>query len=103
MSLSPDGSHLAFTQDQSLRVMDVATGNSVGLGVAGTQFLGWSPDGTGVMYSGPQPVITSNVFVKTISTLPTGEPSWSSVDATILASHTAPHTVNPPRTTPPTP
>jgi len=88
ISLSPDGSHLALTQDQSLRVLDVATGNSVGLGVAGAQFLGWSPDGTGVMYSGPQAVVTSDVFGKTISTLPTGEPSWSSVDEIILGSDT---------------
>ncbi len=88
MSLSPDGSHLAFTQDQSLRVMEVATGNSVALGVSGAQFLGWSPDGTGVMYSGPQAVVASDVFGKTISTLPTGEPSWSSVDEIILGSDT---------------
>ncbi|HEX9548065.1 MAG TPA: Ig-like domain-containing protein [Acidimicrobiales bacterium] len=87
-SLSPDGSHLAFTQDQSLKVLDISNGNSVGLGVAGAQFLGWSPDGTGVMYSGPQAVVTSDVFGKTISTLPTGEPSWSSVDEIILGSDT---------------
>src|SRR5229473_737403 len=88
ISLSQDGSHLAYSQDQSLKLMDVATGNSVGLGVAGAQFLGWSPDGTGVMYSGPQAVVTSDVFGKTISTLPTGQPSWSSVDEIILGSDT---------------
>src|SRR6266851_5370237 len=88
MSLSQDGSHLAYTQDQSLKLMDVTTGNSVGLGVAGAQYLGWSPDGTGVMYSGPQAVVASDVLAKTISTLPTGEPSWSSVDEIILGSDT---------------
>jgi len=88
ISLSPDGSHLAYTQDQSLKVMDVATGISVALGVAGAQFMGWSPDGTGVMYTGPQAVVTSDVFGKTISTLPTGDPSWSSADEIILGSDT---------------
>jgi hypothetical protein len=88
ISLSLDGSHLAFTQDQALKMMDVATGNSVALGVAGAQFLGWSPDGTGVMYTGPQAVVTSDLFGKTISTLPTGQPSWSSADEIILGSDT---------------
>jgi len=88
ISLSPDGSHVAFMQDQALKVMDVTTGNSVGLGVSGAQFLGWSPDGTGLMYSGPQAVVTSDVFGKTITTLPTGEPSWSNVDEIILGSDT---------------
>ncbi len=87
-SLSPDGSHLAFTQDQLLKVLDISNGNSVTLGVAGAQFLGWSPDGTGVMYTGPQAVVTSDVFGKTISTLPTGEPSWSTADEIILGSDT---------------
>jgi len=86
ISLSPDGSHLAFSQDQSLKVLDVATGNSVALGVPNAQFLGWSPDGTGVMYSGPQAVVTSDLFGKSITTLPTGAPSWSSLDEIILGS-----------------
>ena len=89
LSFSPDGAHLAYTQDQSLRLLDVATGKSSALGLAGAQFLGWSPDGTGVMYSAAQAIVSSDVSGKAISTtLPTGEPSWSSQDEILLGSDT---------------
>ncbi len=38
------------------------------------------------MYSGPQAVVTSDLFGKSITTLPTGAPSWSSLDEIILGS-----------------
>ena len=88
ISFAPDGAHLAYTQDQSLKVLDVATGKSSSLGLGGAQFLGWSPDGTGVMYSGAQAVVASDVAGKTISTLPAGEASWSSQDEILLGSDT---------------
>jgi hypothetical protein len=88
ISFSPDGAHLAFTQDQSLQVLDVATGKSSALGIAGAQFLGWSPDGTGVMYSGAQAVVLADVAGKTLANLPAGEPSWSSQDEVLLGSDT---------------
>ena len=56
ISFAPDGVHLAYTQDQSLNVMDLGTGKSTVLGLPGAHFLGWSPDGTGIMYSGAQAV-----------------------------------------------
>lgn len=88
LSFSPDGAHLAYTQDQSLRVLDVATGKSGTLGATGAQFFGWSPDGTGVIYSGAQAVVSSDVGGKTLATLPAGEPSWSSQDEILLGSDT---------------
>jgi len=88
ISFAPDGAHLAYTQDQSLKVLDVATGKSSSLGLAEAKFLGWSPDGTGVIYSGAQAVVASDVAGKTISTLPAGEPSWSSQDEILLGSDT---------------
>jgi Tol biopolymer transport system component len=88
ISFSPDGAHLAFTQDQSLQVLDVATGKSSTLGIAGAQFLGWSPDGTGVMYSGAQAVVLADIAGKTLANLPAGEPSWSSQDEVLLGSDT---------------
>jgi hypothetical protein len=88
LSFSPDGAHLAYTQDQSLYVFDIATGKSLVLGLAGAQFLGWSPDGTGLMYSTAQGVVVSDVAGKTAATLPTGEPTWSSQDEILLGSDT---------------
>ncbi len=88
LSLSPDGAHLAYTQDQSLYVFDIATGKGIVLGLAGAQFLGWSPDATGLMYSTAQGVVIADVGGKTAATLPFGEPSWSSQDEILLGSDT---------------
>src|SRR5258706_452779 len=60
ISLSQDGSHLAYTQDQSLKLIDVATGNSVGLGVAGAPFPGRAARRTRVIFSGPPALVTSD-------------------------------------------
>jgi hypothetical protein len=95
VSFSPDGTHLTYTQDQSLQLLDLATGKSIALGNAGAQFLGWSPDSTGVMYSGAQAVIVSDVGGKTSSSVPVGEPSWSSRDEILLGSDTDLFEVNP--------
>ena len=88
LSFSPDGAHLAYTQDQSLNVFDVTTGKSITLGLAGAQLLGWSPDGTGLMYSTALGVVVSDVGGKTAATLPAGEPNWSSQDEILLGSDT---------------
>jgi len=88
ISFAPDGAHLAYTQDQSLYVFDVASDKGIVLGLAGAQFLGWSPDGTGLMYSTAQGVVVSDVGGKTTATLPAGEPSWSSQDEILLGSDT---------------
>src|SRR6266851_1814047 len=88
LSFSPDGAHLAYTQDQSLNVFDVTTGKSITLWLAGAQLLGWSPDGTGLMYSTALGVVVSDVGGKTAATLPAGEPNWSSQDEILLGSDT---------------
>ncbi|HEX9098711.1 MAG TPA: Ig-like domain-containing protein [Candidatus Dormibacteraeota bacterium] len=88
ISFAPDGAHLAYTQNQSLYVFDIASGKGIVLGLAGAQFLGWSPDGTGVMYSTAQGVVVSDAGGKTAATLPAGEPTWSSQDEILLGSDT---------------
>jgi hypothetical protein len=88
LSFSPDGAHLTYTQDQSLYAFDVTTGKGIVLGLAGAQFLGWSPDGTGLMYSTAQGVVIADVGGKTAATLPSGEPTWSNQDEILLGSDT---------------
>jgi Tol biopolymer transport system component len=88
ISFAPDGAHLAYSLDQSLQVLDLTTGKSIAVGLAGAQFLGWSPDGTGLMYSTALGVVVSDVGGKTAATLPAGEPSWSSQDEILLGSDT---------------
>ncbi len=95
VSFAPNGTHLAYTQDQSLQLLDLATGKSIALGSAGAQFLGWSPDSTGIMYSGPEAVVLSDVAGKTSSSVPAGEPSWSTQDEVLLGSDTGLFEVNP--------
>ena len=86
ISFAPDGVHLAYTQDQSLNVMDLGTGKSTVLGLPGAHFLGWSSDGTGVMYSGAQAVVLADLGGRNTTPLPAGEPSWSSQDEVLLGS-----------------
>ena len=86
ISFAPDGAHLAYTQDQSLDVLDLATAKSVVLGLPGAHFLGWSPDGTGVMYSGAQAVVLADLGGRNNTSLPAGEPSWSTQDEVLLGS-----------------
>jgi Big-like domain-containing protein len=88
ISFAPDGAHMAYSLDQSLQVLDLTTGKSIALGLAGAQLLGWSPDGTGLMYSTAQGVVVSDVGGKIAATLPTGEPTWSSQDEILLGSDT---------------
>jgi Bacterial Ig-like domain len=88
LSFSPDGAHLTYTQDQSLYAFDIATGKGIVLGIAGAQFLGWSPDATGLMYSTAQGVVIADVSGKTAAALPSGEPTWSNQDEILLGSDT---------------
>src|SRR6266852_4313392 len=88
LSFAPDGAHLAYTQDQSLQLLDVVSGKSIALGLSGARFLGWSPDGTGVMYTGAQGVVIYDVGGKNTTALPPGEPGWSSQDGILLGSDT---------------
>src|SRR5260370_16345659 len=95
LSFSAAGAPVAYTQDQSLYAFDIATGKGIVLGLAGAQFLGWSPDATGLMYSTAQGVVIADVGGKTAATLPFGEPSWSSPDEILLGSDTHPWAVPP--------
>ena len=89
ISFAPDGSHLVFTQDQSLQVLDLATAKSIAVGQAGARFLGWSPDSTGILYSSAQSVVLADIGGRYTSSLPAGDPSWSGQDEILLGSDTA--------------
>ena len=86
ISFAPDGAHLAYTQDQSLDVLDLGTGKTIVLGLSGARFLGWSPDGTGIMYSSAQGVVLADLGGRNTTSLPAGEPSWSTQDEVLLGS-----------------
>lgn len=88
LSLSPDGTHAVYKQDQNLFVLDLGTGKSTQLGQASAAFLGWSPGGTLVLYTAGAGVIVADMQGTTQATLAGGEPSFSSQDAVLLGGDT---------------
>jgi Big-like domain-containing protein len=84
--IAPDGAHAVIQQGQDLVLIDLATGNSLQLGQTGAQFLGWSPDGTMLLYSSPDGIVVADTKNTALATLPSGEPTWSSQDAILIGS-----------------
>ncbi|HEV2036660.1 MAG TPA: Ig-like domain-containing protein [Candidatus Dormibacteraeota bacterium] len=87
-SIAPDGAHAIYGEAHSLLLLDLATAKSTGLGSIGAQFLGWSPDGTRLIYSSANGNVVADSQGKTLATIPTGDPSWSSLDEILLGSDT---------------
>ena len=88
LSISPDGAHLAYMQDQGLFVLDLPTGRLAQLGATGATFAGWSPGGSFVLYENETGVVVSDQQSNTQTTLPLGDASWSGQDAILLGSDT---------------
>ncbi|HEY1419409.1 MAG TPA: Ig-like domain-containing protein [Candidatus Dormibacteraeota bacterium] len=89
LSLAPDGTHAVYQQNHKLVVLDLATAASFMLGQPGARFLGWSPDGTLLLYTNDgSAIIVADMLGNNSSTLPAGEPSWSTQDAILLGSDT---------------
>jgi hypothetical protein len=87
LSISPDGAHMAYQQDQKLLVLDLSTAKSVALGQNAARFLGWSPGGSYLMYSTADAIIVADMQGASISTLAGGgDASWSSQDAVLLGT-----------------
>jgi hypothetical protein len=86
VSIAPDGAHAIVQQDQKLVVLELASGNIVQLGQAGARFLGWSADGTRLLYSTSGGTVAADTKNTILATLPQGEPSWSSHDAILIGT-----------------
>ncbi|HZK73702.1 MAG TPA: Ig-like domain-containing protein, partial [Clostridia bacterium] len=97
MSIAPDGAHAIYEgATHSLFVLDITTSRSTQLGtVSGASFLGWSPDGLRLLYSGPDGTVVADDQGETIATLLSGEPSWSSQDEILLGNDTNLYAVRP--------
>jgi hypothetical protein len=95
LSISPDGAQVAYAQDQTLVLLDLTSGKTTPLGQAGAQFLGWSPGGGHVLYSSPDGTTVVDLQTTSTSTLPAGEPSWSSQDAILLGGDTTLYELRP--------
>jgi hypothetical protein len=93
VSISPEGGHAIFTQNNTLNLLDLTTGRSIPLG--GGAFAGWSPDGTMLLYTASDHIVVADLNGTTQSTLPVGDASWSSADAILLGGDTSVYEVRP--------
>ena len=86
VSIAPDGAHVVYQSATTLYLFEVATGTTVRLGDGGTAttFQAWSADGTRVLYNGN----VADMRGKTVTTLPSGDPSWSAQNQILLGGDT---------------
>ncbi len=95
VSIAPDGGHAVFQEGHSLSLLDVASSKSVPLGPVGSAFLGWSPDGSRLIYQGADANVIADVQGETVATIPAGDPSWSAQNEILLGSDTNLYAVRP--------
>lgn len=88
VSLSPDGTHAAYRQDQGLFVLDLSNGKSAQLGQAGATFAGWSPVGRYLVYASSDNNVVADLQGVPQATLPLGDVTWSTQDAILIGGDT---------------
>jgi hypothetical protein len=93
LSIAPDAAHAAYRLGQNQFVLDLQTGKSVPLNAA--NFVGWSPDGSAMLYAGTAGLVVSDLQGNVQSTLPVANASWSSQDAILLGGDTTLYEVRP--------
>jgi Tol biopolymer transport system component len=94
VSIAPDGGHAVYQEGQSLHVLDLTTSRSRGLSGAST-FLGWSPDGSRMLYAGNQQTVVADSFGQKIASVLSGDVSWSSKDEIAIGTDTGLYAVRP--------
>jgi hypothetical protein len=94
VSIAPDGGHAVYQEGQSLHVLDLATSRSRGLSGADA-FLGWSPDGSRMLYASNQQTVVADAQGQKIASISAGDVSWSSKDEILIGSDTYLYAVRP--------
>jgi hypothetical protein len=94
-SISPDGAHAVYRQDQKLFLLDTTTAKVIPVGQANAEFYGWSPSGAQLLYSTDHGLVVSDVSGNSAGTLNGVEASWSSQDAILIGSDTEIYQVRP--------
>jgi hypothetical protein len=88
VSIAPDGTHAAFQSSGGLFLLDLASGRTTQVsGATSAAFLGWSPNGARLLYSINRTVV-ADLDGNAVSTLPAGDPSWSTSNEVLLGSDT---------------
>lgn len=94
-SIAPDGGHAVYQEGHSLFVLDLATTKSAPFGGIGAAFLGWSPDGSQMLYQGSDATVVADDQGQTVATIPAGDPSWSAQNEILLGSDTDLYAIRP--------
>src|SRR6202165_4865162 len=95
-SIAPDGAHAIYQLGHSLFVLDLATSKSSRFGaVDGSSFLGWSPDGSRMLYRTADGTVVADDKGRAVETILSGDPSWSSQDEILLGTDTDLYVVRP--------
>jgi hypothetical protein len=94
VSIAPDGGHAVYQDGQSLHMLDLATSRSRDLSGA-SAFLGWSPDGSRMLYAGNQETIVADAQGQKIASILAGDVSWSSKDEILVGTDTNLYVVRP--------
>ena len=95
LSISPDGSHAAYTQAANLFVLDLAAAKSTPIGQTGAVFEGWSASGAQLMYGSGTATVIVDLTGASAGTVPPGDASWSAQNAILLGSDTSVYEVRP--------
>ena len=94
VSIAPDGGHAVYQEGQTLHVLDLSTSRSRGLGTADA-FLGWSPDGTRMLFARNQATIVADALGRKIATILSGDVTWSNKDEILIGTDTNLYAVRP--------
>lgn len=86
LSISPDGAHVAYRQDENQFILDVQSGKSLSLNTS--NFIAWSPGGNFLLYANTVGLVVSDMQGNAQATLPVGDVSWSSQDAVLIGTDT---------------
>ena len=89
VSIAPDGAHAIQQDGNSLSVLDLATSKSTKLGGDAAAFLGWSPDGSRLLYRGNDATVVADASGQTIATILSGDTSWSVKDEILVGNDTS--------------
>jgi hypothetical protein len=95
VSIAPDGGHAVYQEAHSLVALDLATSKSTRFGAIGEAFLGWSPDGSRLLYQGTDAIVVADDQGQTVATILSGEPSWSGQNEILLGNDTALYAIRP--------
>jgi Big-like domain-containing protein len=95
VSIAPDGGHAVYQQGSSLHMLDLISSKSTKIGGDAQAFLGWSPDGTRILYRGSNANVVADVNGETLAAFLGGDASWSVKNEILIGNDTDLYAIRP--------